>query len=193
MDNRKRTPGLAALLGSPMQPDPRLSRVEMRVREALQLQEPEEDLRPGTALARKHRGSFAARLRERGGGCVRVKVVMLDTSKAALMKLAQTMAGEDKKASEEEIVNQTCDTLPSSLEVMQSLMKKYKRKTGSVDLRLNAHTPTSAPIKPHSTISQLSTATHTRTHSLSLSPGKALSPIMYQFARSQTRCDSKPN
>jgi hypothetical protein len=167
----------------------------MRVREALQLQEPEEDLRPGTGLSlgRKNGGSFAARLRERGGGCVRVKVVRLDTSKAALMKIAQTMVVEDKKASEEEIVNQTCDSLPSSLEVMQSLMRKYKRKTGSVDLRQSVHTPIPAPTKPHSTISQLSTATHTRTHSLSLSPGKVLSPITYQFARSQTRCDSKPN
>lgn len=193
MDNRKRTPGLAALLGSPKQPDPRLSHVEMRVREALQLQEPEEDLRPATDLSFGRKHSFAARLRERGGGCGRVKVVMLDTSKAALMKLAQTMVGEEQKASQEEIPNQTCDSLPSSQEVMESLMKKYKRKTGSVDLRLNAQTPISAPIKPHSTISQLSTATHTRTHSLSSSPGKVLSPITYKFARSQTRCDSKPN
>lgn len=175
MDNRKRTPGLTGLLDS--------SWMEWRTREAGQLQEPEEDQRPGTGLSqgRRNASSFAAKLREKGGGRVRAKAVRVETSLLALVK--ERKAEELGKAEANEPCSQTCESLPSREEVLQSVMRKYKRKAGSADLRpIQSPLPVTLQATPLPNLSQLSTATHTRTHSLSLSPGKALSPVTYQFA-----------
>lgn len=174
MDNRKRTPGLTGLLDS--------SLVERRVREAGQLQEPEEDQRPGTGLSqgRRNASSFAAKLREKGGGRVWAKAVRVETSLLALVK--ERKGEELGKAEANEPCSQTCESLPSREEVLQSVMRKYKRKAGSADLRPIQSPAVTIQATPLPNLSQLSTATHTRTHSLSLSPGKALSPVTYQFA-----------
>lgn len=182
MDNRNRVlPGPSKLCDS--------SWMDRRVREAGQLQEPEEDCRPGTGLSqgRRSTSSFAAKLREKGGGRVRGKAVRVETSLLALVKARKAEAA----AEAEDLVNQTCESFPSREEVLQSVMRKYKQKAGSVDLRaLPSPLPVSIPL---SNLSQLSTATHTRTHSLSISPGKALSPVMYQFANSRVTALASPS
>ena len=108
------------------------------------------------------------------------KAVRVETSLLALVK--ERKGEELGKAEANEPCSQTCESLPSREEVLQSVMRKYKRKAGSADLRPIQSPAVTIQATPLPNLSQLSTATHTRTHSLSLSPGKALSPVTYQFA-----------
>ena len=174
-----------------------LGKVEMRIKEALQLQPPEEDSRPGSgwSVGKRGGGSLAARLREVGAVRVRGKTRMVETSKTALLELVR--GKEEVEEEKHPPFSLARDTLPSSSEVLQSVIRNYRRNWGATDTHKStvvSRKPTESkePVtrstnQPPSTLSQVSTAAHTRAQSLSLSPGKSLSPVFYQFSSNQRK------